>query len=267
MNASALSSESSEPSVSSEPSEVPSSKIVGTPASLAGVTTKQNIVVVVLAQVKIWSLLWAAGRFVLSRFTLANVPGLKFSKMLGCGYDGGFGLRPSLTRQGLFLVFDDLEHARQFLNHSVVIQRYQKHCKELLTVYLKPYSVKGTWSGMSLVPTDNAPAADHAIATLTRASIRPSRMASFWRLAPATHDALFAAKGCSLAIGVGEAPFVRQATISLWENTAAMNAYAQQGAHLTAIKAAYKEDYFSESMFVRFIAQDIKGVYKGKVFG
>lgn len=187
--------------------------------------------------------------------------------MLGCGYDGGFGLRPSLTRQGLFLVFDQIQNARDFLEHSTIIKQYRRHCAEVLTVYLHPYSVKGTWSGMSLVPTQNVPLADHAIATLTRASIRPSRMASFWRLAPATHDALFAAKGCSLAIGVGEAPFVRQATISLWENTAAMNNYAQHGAHLTAIKAAFKEDYFSESMFVRFIAQDVKGVYKGKTFG
>ena len=255
--------------------ELPASVVYGTTATVGvealtpgpGVTTDQNVVVVVLAQIKKSSLLWGAGRFVFSRFALANIPGLKFSKMLGCGYDGGFGLRPSLTRQGLFLVFNTAEQAGEFLDRSPIIKQYQYRCKEFLTVVLNPYSVKGTWSGMSLATTQKAPAADHAIATLTRASIRPRRMFSFWRLAPATHDALFAANGCLLAIGVGEAPFVRQATISLWENTAAMNNYAQHGAHLTAIKAAYKEDYFSESMFVRFVVQDIKGVYKGKTFG
>ena len=272
-------------------SGISSSKIVGTPASdavaatasvgvavtvtvgaaasepSAGVTTNQNVVVVLLAQIKNTSLLWGAARFVVSRFALSNIPGLQFSKMLGCGYDGGFGLRPSLSRQGLFLVFDQVQQAHEFLDNSPIVKQYQQHCKELLTIVLNPYSVKGSWSGMRLNPTQSAPAADHAIATLTRASIRPRRMFSFWRLAPATHDALFAASGCLLAIGVGEAPFVRQATISLWENTAAMNQYAQQGAHLAAIKAAYQEDYFSESMFVRFVAQDIKGVYKGKTFG
>lgn len=254
-------------------SALPPSKIVGTPAIIAGVTTStndslsQNTVVVLLAQIKTSSLWWGAGRYVLSRFVLAKTVGLRFSKMLGAGYDGGFGLRPSLTRQGLFLVFDQPSDARAFLESSDVIKQYREHCKELLTMTLQPYSVKGSWSGMTLAPNQPAPLADQAIATLTRASIRPSRVKSFWRLAPATHDALFAAQGCDLAIGVGEAPFFRQATISLWQNTDAMNQYAQQGAHLTAIKAAFKEDYFSESMFVRFIAQDLKGVYKGKTFG
>ena len=229
--------------------------------------TSSNTVVVLLAQIKTSSLWWGAGRYVLSRFDLANTAGLRFSKMLGAGYDGGFGLRPSLSRQGLFLVFDQPSDAREFLDCSALVKQYRRHCKELFTMVLQPYSAKGTWSGMSLAANQAPPHDDQPIATLTRASIRPSRVRSFWRLAPATHDALFAAQGCDLAIGVGEAPFFRQATISLWENTAAMNRYAQQGAHLTAIKAAFKEDYFSESMFVRFIAQDLKGVYKGKTFG
>jgi len=64
--------------------------------------------------------------------------------------------------------------------------------------------------------------------------------------------ALQSATGCLLATGVGEAPFLRQATIALSEDTQSMDAYARSGAHLAAIRAAYAGDFFSESMFVRF---------------
>jgi spheroidene monooxygenase len=59
-------------------------------------------------------------------------------------------------------------------------------------------------------------------------------------------------QGCRLAVGLGEAPLLRQATFSLWDSTAAMDAYARSGAHLEAIRHAYRDHYFTESMFVRF---------------
>jgi spheroidene monooxygenase len=37
----------------------------------------------------------------------------------------------------------------------------------------------------------------------------------------------------------------------LWQNTQAMLDYAHTGAHQQAIAAAYRSDFFSESMFVR----------------
>ena len=76
-----------------------------------------------------------------------------------------------------------------------------------------------------------------------------------------------AAAGCALAIGMGEAPLLRQATFSLWENTAAMDAYARTGAHLDAIRAAWKHEFFSESMFVRFAPIALQGQWKGRDYG
>jgi hypothetical protein len=46
-----------------------------------------------------------------------------------------------------------------------------------------------------------------------------------------------------------------------------MQAYARQGAHLEAIKAAHEGGYFSESMFVRFVPEEATGVYKGVRYG
>jgi spheroidene monooxygenase len=92
---------------------------------------------------------------------------------------------------------------------------------------------------------------DAPIAALTRASIRPTKVAAFWRHAPASQEAMAQAPGCDLAVGLGEAPVLRQCTFSLWRDVDAMTSYARGGAHGTAAQAAMRNDYFTESMFVR----------------
>jgi spheroidene monooxygenase len=59
---------------------------------------------------------------------------------------------------------------------------------------------------------------------------------------------------------------VRQCTFSLWRETAAMLQYAQQGAHQVAIAAAYKHQFFSESLFVRMQVLHMNGVWNGQAF-
>jgi spheroidene monooxygenase len=70
-----------------------------------------------------------------------------------------------------------------------------------------------------------------------------------------------------LATGVGEAPFLRQATITLWKDVQSMDDYARSGAHLAAIRAAYDGNFFSESMFVRFRPIDARGRWRGRHYG
>jgi spheroidene monooxygenase len=101
---------------------------------------------------------------------------------------------------------------------------------------------------------------------LTRASIVPTKAMAFWRYAPAAQSDLGQAPGCLLAMGLGEAPLVRQCTFSLWQDTAAMLAYAHQGAHQVASAAAYKHQFFSESMFVRMQVLQMAGVWQGRNF-
>jgi heme-degrading monooxygenase HmoA len=102
------------------------------------------------------------------------------------------------------------------------------------------------------------------IATLTRASIRPRTATQFWKLAPSTQAGLEQAPGCRLAVGLGEAPLVRQATFSLWESADAMERYARAGPHLAAVQAAHQQQFFSESMFARFHPYAAEGVWKGR---
>ena len=187
-------------------------------------------------------------------------------KTLGSGVDGGFGLTPSPSHQGMFCVFDSVDEANQFVEEAPVIAAYRQRSEELFISTLRPASVRGSWDGVSLTPSE-AIAPDAMLATLTRASIRPAAAAAFWRYAPDAQKDLMTADGCDLAVGLGEAPVFRQATFSLWKNTAAMDAYARTGAHREAIHAAWKHEFFSESMFVRFAPIHMQGQWKGKQFG
>ena len=105
---------------------------------------------------------------------------------------------------------------------------------------------------------------DKPIASLTRASIRPGKARQFWAKAKPAEQAIQQAGGKILTAGLGEAPYFRQATFTIWENALSLEQYAQRGAHLAAIQAAYSQNYFSESMFTRFDVIQAQGVWQGK---
>jgi hypothetical protein len=224
-----------------------------------------RVVVLVLSEFAPAYRLWGWSRLVLQRWPLRQVPGLMFSKVLGSGYEGGFGLRPSGTRQGLFLGFDNLQAAQAFVHDSPVLEAYRQRSRECCVAVLQATSSKGSWSGTALSVQGDVHSSG-PIASLTRASIKPSRLAAFWRMQPAAERSLQQAPGCELAVGLGEAPVLRQCTFSLWRDQAALDAYARSGAHLQAIKAAYAGQHFSESMFVRFAPLLVQGRWKGRTF-
>lgn len=210
---------------------------------------------------------WLLGKLARGAAGLGPVSGLRFAKVLGSGVDGGFGIRPGWDCQGVFGVFDDLEQARAFAFHSSVAASYADHAVEGFAVTLLVTSARGSWDGESLCAGTCAAAGAGPVAALTRASIRPSRMVRFWKHSPASEESLQRAAGCRVAIGLGEAPLLRQATFSLWDSQADMDAYARHGAHQTAIVEARAADMFSESLFARFLPVDVRGTWNGRPVG
>ncbi len=235
----------------------PSPGLPGQAARRAG-----RVAVVVLARWRDDARLWGVWRLIRQRGPLQGTPGLGFSKVLGSGRDGGFGMAPGLQHHGLFLVFDEEASARRFVEASPLLAAYRDHAAEWATAVLRATASRGSWSGAALEVTADAPAAG-PVAALTRASIRPRHAAEFWRHSPAAQDALARSPGCHLAVGLGEAPLLRQATFSLWSGVDAMQAYARQGAHGQAARAAMGGGWFSETMFVRFAPLAVAGHWKG----
>lgn len=205
---------------------------------------------------------WGWARLARGAAAFRGVPGMQFTKVMGSGHDGGFSLRPSTSHQGLVCLLETMADATAFLEGPLV-QAARERARESWTGLLAVTSSRGQWDGQSWAPStrqslgahaDDAALTDPAdapIAALTRASIRPSKVAAFWRHAPAAQEAMAQAPGCDLAVGLGEAPVLRQCTFSLWRNVPAMTAYARGGAHGAAAQAAIRQDYFTESMFVR----------------
>lgn len=212
------------------------------------------------------SLLWGLSRLVLGARGVGKHPGLRFVRVLGSGREGGFGLSPGLRYQGLMVFFDEAQQAQDFAARAPAIQQRLARSDESLVAVLCATSARGSWGGVPMQP--GADANPHSpIAVLTRASIRPAQAATFWRHSPASEQDLARAEGCQLAIGLGEAPVLRQATFSLWDNAEAINAYARHGAHGHAARNAWREGWFSEWMFVRFRVLSLQGQWRGLKHG
>jgi len=232
----------------------------------AAATVPAQTVVVLLADIDPGARLWGYARFVFGRRALRRVRGMQFGKVLGSGHEGGFGLRPSASRQGLLCVFPTPALAAEFIEDSPLVAAYRQHAREFLSVRLRAFSSRGTWDGQRFDVTAVAPESG-PIAGLTRASIKAHLALQFWRKAPPAERSLTETAGCQLAAGLGEAPLLRQATFTIWDSVAAMDAYARSGAHLEAIRAARDGAYFSESMFVRFVPEALHGTWKGRAYG
>lgn len=217
---------------------------------------------------------WGWLRLVAGATPYKDVPGLTMVKVMGSGHGGGFSLRPSATHQGLICTFSHIDLALKFLD-SPAVQAYRSRARECWTGVLSVQSARGHWDKQAWQAStpqslgsegDNEQTPKTPFAVLTRASIVPTKAMAFWRYAPAAQADLGQAPGCLLAMGLGEAPLVRQCTFSLWQDTAAMLQYARQGAHQMASAAAYKHQFFSESLFVRMQVLQMAGAWQGRSF-
>lgn len=248
------------------PSALGSASFAGGSASIAGAA----YAVLVLTRLRPGSVPWAVWRLARGPRGLGRVPGLSFARVLGSGRDAGFGLVPGLDVQGIFAAFDSLDAAQAWADRGPGLQAYADRAIDHLRVTLRVTSVRGAWGGATMSPAPEGmpdrPEAGAVVAALTRASIRPAHLASFWRHSPSAERDLAHAAGCRLAVGLGEAPLLRQATFSVWDDVASMHAYARGGAHGQAIRSAWKTGYFSESMFVRFALVGMHGHWPGAAF-
>jgi len=257
-------------------------------ASRGGGATAASFAVLVLTRLMPGRVPWAVWRLARGPQGLGPVPGLRFARVLGSGRNAGFGLVPGLDVQGVFAAFESLDAAEAWAERGPGLQAYADHALHHLRMTLRVTSARGSWGGATMAPpvaptsptvstvsTLSTPASARAdaapgnavVAALTRASIRPLQLAAFWRHSPRAERDLARAAGCRLAVGLGEAPLLRQATFSLWDDVASMDAYARSGAHGQAIRSAWKSGYFSESMFVRFAPLRMRGHWPGAAHG
>lgn len=198
---------------------------------------------------------WAFQQMGLVPRALKKVEDLQFFKLLGAGHGEGFSLRPDFGRYGLFMVWKNEEAADNFLSNNNIMQRYKERSFEVWGCTLAPISAYGSWSGTNpfKVPNKNHAGHSGAVAVLTRASIRTDKLMRFWQHVPETSYAIAHAPGLLASIGVGELPFIRQATMSFWESLDYAVDFAYKNEiHKAVIQKTRTENWYSEELFARF---------------
>ncbi|MFD0858490.1 spheroidene monooxygenase [Roseovarius aquimarinus] len=206
--------------------------------------------------------LWAFAMMGLARRAIARVPGIGFWKLCGSGTGVGFTPRPNLSVYAILATWPDAETARAALAGPGVFARYRARAAESWTVFLTPTSVRGAWSGTAPFTAEEAPVPGR-LAALTRASIRPSVLARFWRRVPDISAVIGDEANVMFKIGIGEVPWLHQVTFSIWPDAGTMSAFARTGPHAEAIRAVRAGDWFSEELYARFTVHSETGTWNG----
>ena len=198
---------------------------------------------------KFWALKMMQG----AHAPLKKVQGLQFYKLLGSGKGNGFNPLPDWSVYGLLQVWDNVELAQRFFEESSLMKAYQSRCVETWRLYLQSITAKGEWAGTNPFTSVEINSDHDYVAVITRATIKWSKMYSFWKYVPVSQQPLSGAEGLMYTKGIGEAPFVQMATFSLWESEEKMFSFAYRSPeHKEAIRRTHALQWYKEELFARF---------------
>lgn len=214
---------------------------------------------------------WAFGFLSMAafHFFLLKNKAIRFYKLMGSGKNGTFDIRPDLRQWAILAVFD-----KELPNEISTKKLYGKriaawwkrcHC-EVMTIAIEPIEGHGTWDGKECFGAlPKTTSYEGAIAVLTRATIRLNKASAFWKNVKAASELVRKSPGFITSFGIGEAPWIKQATFSIWQNKKAMKEYAyKMKEHQQVIQKTRKENWYSEEMFVRFKVLWTSGTLEGK---
>lgn len=198
---------------------------------------------------------------------------ISFYKLLGCGKNGTFDKHPDWQQWGILAVQRSVPKAGEFDAATLINNLYGPFINkwvrffncETWTIFMEPIEGHGKWDGKEpFGTTAKQTTYDGTIAILTRATIRLTKLKAFWKNVAAVANEMAGAKGFVTSIGIGEIPYIKQATFSIWENKDAMKQFAyQMHQHTAIIRKTRNENWYSEDMFVRFKPLKTFGTIKG----
>ena len=186
---------------------------------------------------------------------LYNVKGLKFYRLLGTGGKTGFGLYPDFKTYCFLSVWENKSDALFFIEKNKFILNYIERAKSIRVLSLVAFQSIGKWAGINpfLIDLDDSEPKSQKIAILTRARISPIKIFRFWKSIPKASKEISKAKGVYFYKGIGEIPFLEQATISLWNSVEDVKEFAYKSKiHKNIIRKTKNENWYLEELFCRF---------------
>jgi quinol monooxygenase YgiN len=187
---------------------------------------------------------------------------VRFYKLLGCGKGGTFSKTPDWQQWAILVVMDkeDLDGIND--KRSLLQRAYGRFICGWWKLFgcqtsaflLEPVEGHGKWDGKEAFgPLPHKSDYEGPIAVLTRATISSSKRSRFWEHVEAVANEMRKAEGFQFSVGIGENPWTKQATFSVWESKEHMKQFAyKMPNHAEVIQKTRKEKWYSEDMFVRF---------------
>ncbi len=185
-----------------------------------------------------------------------EISGLTFFKFLGTGGGKGFSLWPDFNTYAFLGVWESVASFERCMKQHHVFLRYKNKSSIQRTFLLKPIKSHGKWSGINPFEGNQYDEKDEKlpVAVITRATLRWTRLISFWKSVPKAAKAIEEAKGVVFYKGIGEWPFVQQATISVWDNFESVQQFAYHNTtHSKIVTTTRKKKWYQEDLFSRFI--------------
>lgn len=208
--------------------------------------------------------LWAFAMMGLARRQMRRVEGIGFWKLCGSGTGEGFTPVPNRAVYSILATWPDIETAQHQTRSAEIFRRYATRASESWTVFLKPMSARGKWSGAQPFEL-SASQPDGPIAALTRATLRPLAALRFWRRVPDISGVIGTDSNVIFKIGIGEVPLLHQITFSIWPDTRTMADFARaDGPHARAIQAVRDGNWFREELYARFSIVGERGTWSGQ---
>jgi heme-degrading monooxygenase HmoA len=192
----------------------------------------------------------------LHRFPLWRHKNISFYKLMGTGKNGTFDKRPDFNQWAIMAahVTEITATNIETLYGNFIAKWFHIFKCEVKTYLLEPIEGHGTWDNkkpFGILP----PKSDYEgkIAVLTRATIKLNKLKYFWQNVAPVAEKMNTAKGFLTSYGVGEIPWIKQATFSIWESKEDMKNFAYgMKEHAEVIKKTRQQKWYSEDMFTRF---------------
>ncbi|RZK67632.1 MAG: DUF3291 domain-containing protein [Pedobacter sp.] len=189
----------------------------------------------------------------------------KFWKLMGSGKDAQVDLPPDFRHWAILTNWETRQDCDAFYKKSLPIKWFRLFGSEEFTILLNPLSSHGLWSGKQpFVVSKNSIKSTDRIAVITRAAIKFSKVKDFRSNIKRAAAAMRKADGFILSAGVGENPFLDQATFSIWTDAQSMKNYAYKSHdHSDVIKLTRERQWYSEELFARFEIIETSGTLNG----
>lgn len=227
--------------------------------------TSGQTVVVSFLQYERDSRWWALRQMAEVPRKMRRVEGATFYKMLGTGGGAGYSHRPDFRTYALLTVWNSLEEASGFESGSAVMEHLRSRTREIYSIFLLPVSSRGRWSRKEPFRPVLPGRPDPRVAVLTRATIKPRFYIPFWRRVGRVSRSHEGRPGLLFSKGVGERPWIMQATFTVWESVRHMEAFAHDpaGYHYEAVSTTRRLGGFREELYARFQLQGARGTWRG----